>query len=175
MGQCQAQNRHLACLACVRYDYSTTLQLMVDLNLYRCRIGSFNPILKTKQSKNLHNTGESIPVLNLLSFNYQFMLIYIILMMYYILGMASLLFSMQLSVLEPNCDFRYLEGTYYHTFNSSYVANNKLLYVLLLSFLIRRVIASRRYSVFLTCLKLNWSSPLKDITCSGLNVTEPLD
>ena len=82
-------------------------------------------------------------------------------MMYYILGMVSLLFSMQLSVLEPNCDFRYLEGTYYRTFNSSYVANNKLFYVLLLSFLIRRVIASRRYSVFLTCLKLNWSSPLR--------------
>ena len=126
---------------------------MIDLNLYRSRIGIF----QTKRQKNRrHKAGNSIPFFGLTSHTFDVgVILYFILMMYYILGIISFLFVIKSS--PPT--YKFSKSVYFA--HSSPIALNALLknwYSILIVFLINRIIKKGNVSSFRAYLKLSWSS-----------------
>ena len=108
---------------------------MIDLNLYRFRIGVFNQRSKVRHGKTAKESGNCIP--NLGFSNYKLSILYVI-YIYFILGVMSVTMAMTLDVggfpvlgsspLLSNTEF-------IHT----HLTNVKLLFVILISFLIKRI------------------------------------
>ena len=82
-------------------------------------------------------------------------------MIYYILGMASILFSTNLLVLKSNFHSANMQISDFLILNPSHIAYNKLLYVILISFIIRRTFKRKQSSTFIAYLELTWSCPSK--------------
>ena len=108
---------------------------MIDLNLYRFRIGVFNQKSKVRHGRTAKETGNCIPNLGFL--NYKLSISYVI-YIYYILCVMSVTMAMTLDVggFPVLCSSPSLSNT---EFIHTHLTNVKLLFVILVSFLIKRI------------------------------------
>ena len=128
---------------------------MIDFNLYRSRIGIYNSRRRCSTS---NQTGistqkfDSYNVLNISDINYQFFIIYALFIIYYILGIVSIIFTSSAS--HPS---DYNNNVFNQTFAISYIAHNKLLCALLTTFIITKTIQDKRKLMNLLYLfNLSW-------------------
>ena len=128
---------------------------MIDTSLYRYRIGTFNPRQRTSPGK-LYKAGNSIPDFYGYNFNlinlYTFIYIYIII--YYFLGMVCLIFSSPISTSNSQKIF------FLQISGLTYMPYNKLLFIILIKFLICRIFKCKNLSIYKFYLKLSWSTSL---------------
>ena len=131
--------------------------MMIDLNLYRSRIGIFNTKKKTRRNSKTGKTGNSIPL-----FDSQYklfnigLLLYLIFIFYIVLGMVSLLFlikSTDHKNILDNVNF------FLHTSNpalSNISAPIKLWFSILIFFLIKQIFLHGQEQTFGKYLNLSW-------------------
>ena len=109
---------------------------MIDINLYRCRIGSFNPSFRTP----LNRTGNRIPLL--LTFDCKSQSLYagisIIGYLYFIIIMMSVTMSLILKM-DNLPHSLYIPGLTNREFLHTHATNVKTMYIFLNDFLSRKI------------------------------------
>ena len=119
---------------------------MIDLNLYRFRVGVFNKSGTSRTKGKVQKTGNSNPVFG--SSDFRLCGFIYIILIYYILGVACLTMSMslKLSVAVNVSSTNYIVPTY-HSLNL-HMTHTKLLSAVLTLFLINRIALQGHCSKF---------------------------
>ena len=126
---------------------------MIDINLYRSRIGIYN----TSRRSRSNQSGSSTPIFDScvnvnVGTNYQIFILYLIFVLYYILGIVSFIFSAStFSTNVHNCI------VFSQTFAITYVENVKILCALLSFFIILRMLQNKKKaSEIMSFFSLTW-------------------